>query len=677
VLRFIRDCVRPRLALKLGLLVLLSTGLIFALTFRCSKRVARTLIRREVEANARELARGTVNQIEAVLRSVQPLPQLLAHHVASRNLTREELVELIEDELRASPHLYGGTVAYAPGQPGTETRLLAPYVFRKEGGLHYADLAAASYDYVLKDWYRRPRELGKPVWTDPYFDEGGGEAMMCTYAVPFYREINGVRTFAGVVGADIELEHLTRIVSTVKPYQSGYAFLLSQNGRVLSHPNQQYVYKESIFSLADEARDPQWHDIGQKMVRGAEGFVRVRSPNTGLISWLYYAPVSSGWSMGILFPEEAILADLQAMNRVTFWVGIVGLGLALVAIAVVSTSVTRPIRMLARQTREIARGNLELAVPPVATSDEVGDLASSFESMRRALKEYIANLAATTAAKERIESELKIARTIQRNFLPRRFPPFPDRTEFDLYAHVEAAKAVGGDLYDFFLLDEHHLFFSIGDVSGKGVPAALFMAVTKTLLKGVARQNLRPSEVLARVNQELFTDNEELMFVTLFCGVLDLRTGELQYTNAGHLPPLRLASATGATWVDLPPGCVLGIAPTDEYITKTLRLESMDTLLLYTDGVNEAMDPQQNLYGEARLQAFAASQIGVPPKDLVEALFASVRGFAGQEEKSDDITAMALQYRGNAGPLGPGIESGEVKQAFACSYEATLLHLPR
>jgi phosphoserine phosphatase RsbU/P len=654
MLRHIRDYVRPRLALKLGLLVLVSTGLISALTFRFSNRVARALVRREVEANARELARSTVNQLETILRSVQPLPQMLAHHAARRNLTRDELVELIQDELSANPHLYGSAVAYAPGLPGTDARPMAPYVFRKQGRFHYADLAAASYDYASQDWFLRPREMGKPVWTEPYFDEGGGETMMCTYAVPFYRDVDGVRTFAGVVGVDIELVHLTRIVSAVRPHQSGYAFLLSQTGQVLSHPNQEYVFVKSVFSLADESGDAQWREIGGKMIRGGEDFVRVRSPNTGWISWLYYAPVSSGWSMGILFPEEAILADLQAMRRVTIAVGILGLVLALAAIALVSRSVTRPIRMLALQTHEIARGNLDAAVPPLASGDEVGDLANSFESMRRALKDYIANLAASTAARERIESELKIARAIQRNFLPRRFPAFPGRTEFDLYARVEAAKAVGGDLYDFFLLDEHHLFFSIGDVSGKGVPAALFMAVTKTLIKGVARQNLPPAEVLARVNRELFTDNEELMFVTLFCGVLDLRTGEVHYTNAGHPPPLRLAPAAGATWVDLPPGPLLGIAPTAEYVTKTLRLEPMDTLLLYTDGVHEAMDPHQNTFGEARLQAFAASQIGAAPQDLVEGLFAAVRGFAGQEEQSDDITVLALQYRSaNAGPEPP------------------------
>lgn len=657
MLRRIRECVRPTLAVKLGLLVLVSTGLISAIAFRSSNRLARRLVLREVEANARELARGTVNRIEAVLHSVQPLPEMLARHVAGGTFSREELVRLIQDELFTTPHLYGGTVAYEPGQQGEAGRM-APYVFRKEGRLRYADLADESYDYVSADWYLLPRKLAKAVWTDPYFDKGGGETVMCTYAVPFYREVDGVRTFAGVVGADIELEHLTRVVSSVRPYQSGYAFLLSKNGWILSHPNRQYVFSKSIFNLADESGDGQWSAIGRKMLGGEEGFTRMRSPKTGLISWLYYAPISSGWSVGIVFPEEVILSDLRGLSWVTFWIGLGGLCLVLVAIAVVSTSVTRPIRMLARQTKEIARGNLEVPVPQVASGDELGDLSSSFEHMRLALKQYIVNLAATTAAKERIESELKIARTIQRNFLPRRFPPFPDHADFDLYAQVEAARAVGGDLYDFFLLHPHRLFFSIGDVSGKGVPAALFMAVTKTLVKGAARQDLSPSEVLARVNRELCTDNEELMFVTLFCGVLDLQTGELRYSNAGHLPPLRLGSAGGAAWVDLPQGCVLGIAPTAEYTTRTLQLEPMETLLLYTDGVNEAMNPDQNPYGEERLQGFAANQTGVSPKELVDALFTSVRDFAGGEEQSDDITVLALQYRGNTRPPGQAAPAG-------------------
>jgi len=276
----------------------------------------------------------------------------------------------------------------------------------------------------------------------------------------------------------------------------------------------------------------------------------------------------------------------------------------------------------------------------------VGDLSLSFENMRLALKEYVANLAATTAAKERIESELKIAHLIQRSLLPKRFPPFPDHLEFDIYAGLQAAKEVGGDLYDFFLLDEQRLFFSIGDVSGKGVPAALFMAVTRTLMKGIADQHLLPSQVLAKVNHELYVDNEQMMFVTLFCGVLDLRTGELRYTNAGHLPPLLLRASRPVAWLDLPKGVVLGVSEAPAYTTRTLQLQPRDALLLYTDGVNEAMNPAKELFGDERLRAFAEAHAGTAPKELVEDLFGSVRRFASGEEQSDDITVLALQFRG-------------------------------
>ncbi len=647
--RFIRNHFRPTLALKLDFLVLGSTGLILALAFGYSNHVARTLILGQAEANTRELVRSTVNRIESLLRSVEPLPHLVAPQAANRRLSRDELLELIKNELNANTHLYGSAVAYAPGSGPGEAKQVVPYLYRKDGRFQFADLASAGYDYVSQDWYLLPRELGKPVWTDPYFDEGGGESMMCTYVVPFYSGSGGTSNFAGVVGVDIELAHLTQIVSAIKLFRSGYAFLLSQNGQIVSHPNKDYVFKESIFSLADEVGDKQWRELGRAMLRGGEGFVHVLSPNTGLPSWLYYAPISSGWSVGVLFPESEVLADLRALNRVVFWIGILGFGSLFAVITVLSTGVTRPIRALALQTHEIARGNLDLAVPPVASHDEVGDLSQSFESMRVALKEYVANLAATTAAKERIESELKIAQTIQRSFLPKRFPPFPDRDEFDVYARLEPARQVGGDLYDFFLLDDHRLFFSIGDVSGKGVPAALFMAVTKTLVKGVAELHLSPAQVLAKVNHELSVDNEQMMFVTLYCGVLDLRTGELQYTNAGHLPPLYLRLSGSAAWLELPRGPVLGFTDDATYENRLITLQPGDTLLLYTDGVNEAMDPDENLFGDERLRTLAAAHAG-GPKDLVDALFAAVHQFASGEEKSDDITVLALRYHGKTGP---------------------------
>ncbi|MBU6402040.1 MAG: HAMP domain-containing protein, partial [Verrucomicrobia bacterium] len=505
------DRLRPGLAVKFGILVLGSTGLIFVLAFAASHRVASRLMLGTVEEDTRNLARNTVNRLEAVLLSVEPLCKVMADRLSHERPSPEELTRMLDGTLQAAPHVFGSAIAFEPGAFARDRAAFAPYRYRTADGLGFSDLGVGSYDYFSWDWYIIPRETGRPGWSDPYFDEGGGNAMMCTYWVPFYRLTNGMRTFAGVVTADVRLERLAQIVASLKLPRGGFAFLLSQNGQFISHPDTNLVFTESIFSVAEEAGDRQLREVGRRMVRGQEGFERIDAPGTRAISWLYYAPVSaSGWSMGIVFPEQAVLAGLRDMDRVVFWIGSTGFSLLLVVIALLAVRVTRPIRMLARQTHEIARGNLDLPVPAVTSQDEVGDLSQSFEDMRVALKEYIANLADTTAAKERIESELKIAQTIQRSFLPKRFPPFPDRKEFDLHAELQPAREIGGDLYDFFLLDPQRLFFAVGDVSGKGVPAALFMAVTKTLLKGVSEQQGTPAQVLAKVNRELYVDNEQM-----------------------------------------------------------------------------------------------------------------------------------------------------------------------
>ena len=647
--RWLHKPFHSTLALKLGCLVLICTGLIFFSAFGYYNHVARRHLLQTVEENTRNLARSTVNRIEAVLQAVEPLPQLIARQVASGRSSDAEIISLVRGELASSTHIYGSAVARDPANYPTNTPPAVPYVYHKGEGFAVSDLADAAYDYTAQDWYLIPRETGKPAWTDPYFDEGGGEAMMCTYVVPFYLQAGGKSVFGGVVGADVLLDHLVATVGEIKLYEHGFVFLLSQNGQLISHPNPKYLFKESIFSLADEKGDSSWRELGRKMLRGGEGFVRMASLQDGSPLWVYYAPISSGWSVGILFPESDVLAGLHAMNRVVYWIGSIGFVVLLLVISLLCLRVTRPIHSLAQQTEAIALGNLSLELPPIKSHDEVGMLSHSFENMRLALREYVANLAATTAAKERIESELKIAHAIQRSFLPKRFPPFPEHREFEIYAELQAAKEVGGDLYDYFLQNQHLLFFSIGDVSGKGVPAALFMAVTKTLVKGVAEQHLSLSHVLKKVNHELYVDNEQLMFVSLCCGVLDFRNGQVHYTSAGHLPPLHLRRSRGADWVDLPKGSLLGINEAPAYQTRTLQLQPMETLLLYTDGVTEAMNSRQELFGEERLRTLVDGQTAVAPKDLVQSLFGAVRDFAGAEEQSDDITVLALQYRGPNG----------------------------
>jgi serine phosphatase RsbU (regulator of sigma subunit) len=247
--------------------------------------------------------------------------------------------------------------------------------------------------------------------------------------------------------------------------------------------------------------------------------------------------------------------------------------------------------------------------------------------------------------KERMEEALKLAHDIQMSMLPKIFPPFPERHEFDIFAAIAPAKEVGGDLYDFFFIDDDHLCFAIGDVSGKGVPASLFMAVTKTLFKATASNGGTPGEILARLNAEICRDNESCMFVTLFCAILNIRTGQVDYSNGGHNPPYYLHHS-GVTPLEKPGGRALGVVEQSPYISGRMVLSPGEALLLYTDGVTEAMDSRETVYSDQRLEQFLASNRDSSPRQIIGDLVSDVRHFVAGAPQSDDITALALLYFG-------------------------------
>jgi sigma-B regulation protein RsbU (phosphoserine phosphatase) len=262
------------------------------------------------------------------------------------------------------------------------------------------------------------------------------------------------------------------------------------------------------------------------------------------------------------------------------------------------------------------------------------------------VKRFIENLRAETAARERIESELRIAAEIQMSMLPQKFPPFPDRKEFDIYAIMDPAKEVGGDFYDFFFVDNNKLCFVIGDVSGKGVPAALFMAICKTVLKTEAMRGLSPKEVIYHVNNILCPDNQMCMFVTVFCVILDVETGEMEFTNGGHNPPLLCSGNTCYEFVDVPKGFVIGAMENVQCENRKIQLKPGDVIFMYTDGVTEAMNPEKKLFSEPRLKESVTRLKDRDIKDLIHAMREEIRTYAQGEPQSDDITMMAVKFKG-------------------------------
>jgi len=643
------------LAFRMSLFILSSTACIFIAAFGYSYYYSRNQILADVEKNAEIVTIATVSKIEVVLNGVEKVPSYLARSLGSSKQALPELQKQIIDLLQTNPEIFGSAVAYEPYAFDRKSLYSAPYICRGPyGGLVPSFLGSNEYQYFFLDWYQIPKELGKPVWSEPYFDEGAGNIVMSTYSVPFYNYKDGKQLFTGVVTADISLQWLMETIKKISSHQSSYSFLISRNGVFVSHPNKDYIMRESIFSIAEANNDNGLREIGRDMIRGGKGFVTLNNHFAGQKSWMYYAPLPSlGWSIGVVFPEDRLFAGIGKLGVIILAIGGAGFLALLVVIITISGTITKPLRVLADKAGEIARGNLEVEVPTVRSHDEVAALSNSFNNMKDALKEYICNLAETTAAKERIESELKIAHTIQMSFLPKRFPPFPEKEEFEIFAALEPAKEVGGDLYDFFLIDEEHVFFSIGDVSGKGVPAALFMAVTKTLMKGIASQAVFPSMALSNVNQELCKDNDSSMFVTVFCGILNFKTGELLFANAGHNLPVLISAGGEISWLESPPGFLLGIVEDAEFETSRMILTPGDTLFLYTDGVTEAMNLQQEFFSDPTLiETIAKCPDQRTPETIIDCVMKAVKTFTGAEPQSDDITMLALHYRGKGAGKG-------------------------
>ncbi len=291
----------------------------------------------------------------------------------------------------------------------------------------------------------------------------------------------------------------------------------------------------------------------------------------------------------------------------------------------------------------IASGNLDVPVELASDKDALG---KALRTMAQDLKSYIKTIKETTAAKERIESELRIAREIQMGILPKIFPPFPERDEIEIYAILEPAKEVGGDFYDFFFIDDDHLCFAVGDVSGKGVPAALFMAVSKTLVKMKATRGLTSDQVLSTVNQDLSLENPSLMFVTILLGILNIRSGEFEYSNGGHPPPFILRTDGEVMELELPEGLPLGVMEDYDYQSKKTVLEKGETIFLYTDGVTEAMNPEEELFSDERLEQTLARLRERDIAEIVHGVQSEIETFSTGTTQSDDITMLTLRFHG-------------------------------
>jgi sigma-B regulation protein RsbU (phosphoserine phosphatase) len=616
---------------------------------------AKVLLQNEKADEVRLAVSSTATRIDLIARSIERTTLKTSVAVASAGPDARAAGRAVRSAVSDNPDLYGSAAGFDPSR----YQRISPYAYRSYGGLVQTNLAAGGSAYEMYDWFQLPYQLRKPVWTEPYFVEGGADVVMSSYAIPV--NFGGSASPGAVVTGDLALEALGRVLAQLDLGDTGYAFIISRTGVFISHPLPALLMNESIFSVAEARQSEELRAIGTSMVRGEKGFVAfdgLAGLEPDEASWLAYGPVTTtGWSVGIVYADSEISQAIVRLSRVQWAIAFAGI-LALVVVSwLIARTITRPIRILETAATTLARGDLLAPLPVALGHDEIAHLTTSFSEMRDDLRRHIEELQASTAARERIESELRIAASIQMSLVPRTFPPFPERDDLELQAILEPAREVGGDFYDFFFLDERRLCLTIADVSGKGVPAALFMAVTRSFLRSFAHAADGPGNLLATLNRELSEDNENCMFVTMFLAFIDVVSGDVIYASAGHNPPF-LVDADGR--VELVPrvrGVGLGISERAGYEESFFSLAHGETLFLYTDGVTEAMDEQGHVLGEEPVHTALAGLAQVACEAVIAGVLDVIHEHAGAAEQSDDITMVAFRS------LRHGGEGGDEKKA--------------
>ncbi|MDL2284481.1 SpoIIE family protein phosphatase [Oxalobacter sp. OttesenSCG-928-P03] len=571
----------------------------------------------QLEGNARDLALMGEVYYQSRIRTPS-----LGEHIVIRNFENQRLA-------------IGGGIWFEPYSVEQGRERVCFYAFDNgEKVVLDPNFESTAYYYPLQSWYttikKGATEKGKVVWTAPYVDEAGTHTLMMTLGAAIH-DRNG--RFVGMSTVDWELDAINRSVSAVRPTPNSFALFADQGNDFILVLSEKGV-KEKVTGLS--LKTIPW--FNEDLRDGGE------IVHNGVKYLTFFRTLANNMIIVVNVPEDELFRDINENLRNTVIVLlVVGALIAILTYWLLHRFISRPIAYLSAKAAQIGAGDLHTSIS-LDTEDELASLAASFNKMTVDIREHIQNLRTITAEKERIATELDVAREIQASMLPSVFPPFPERHEFDIYATMESAKEVGGDFYDLYLIDDDHLAVVIGDVSDKGIPAALFMVITKTLIQNYAYLGFSVSEIFSRVNNRLCESNEVGMFVTAFMGILNVRTGLFSYVNAGHNPPFVRRAGGQFEKLDVRPGFVLAGMEDIVYHAERLEMAEGDCIFMYTDGVTEASNPEMVFFEENRLEKALASHASEDMTGLLHGVRQDLDAFAAGAAQHDDITMLGLAF---------------------------------
>jgi len=576
-------------------------------------------------------------EISGILRSVEQSADLVAHTELN-----ESKLDILQTLMAQQSNVQ--TVAAVP--LSTSSSASRSFGLRIDHQGDYQNLS----DRDLKNLFshcQTPTTATKPFWTKPYPSNPSSESLRIIYCDPIFSPHQEQKPIMpGMLAVELTLDWLPPLVTRKLEVVNKFFQLEMRSPFVMDLQTGQWLVKPFDYSQTQSrfSQDPTTLLHRQSIWRTSlnNSNPQIMKDSQGLV--VFSAFPSTSWILGIAISNAEIGVFQQRYLLIMIASMVKDMMLMCVAIALVSQQTTRPLRALITNTEEIAQGNLDTTLPLIPHRDEVGRLAKAFRHMRDALKTYIQDLQQTTAAKQKMESELSIAAQIQRSMVPKIEIAQDSNPLYEISTLFQPARVVGGDLYDFFPLGENRLCLLIGDVADKGVGAALLMARTVTLIRTMAKPTSTPHDLLSAVNKQLCINNEDCLFVTLFCCVLNLDTGSLHYASGGHDPPLRVDNR-GVQYLDLETGPPLGLDEEAIFPEFELVLQPKDLIVLYTDGITEAMNPEEEMFSDARLIDTLSCYTPSNPARTIRTIQYFHGQFVANAPQSDDMTLLVLQYQ--------------------------------
>ncbi|MCQ2182641.1 MAG: SpoIIE family protein phosphatase [Bacteroidales bacterium] len=575
-------------------------------------------------------------EIQNMLSDVEATSNGSSWIASKKDMTEEKLLEFTSKMIAVDTNIISCAIGYEAFRHDAAVNFYCPTAyFGNDGQMKSSIMGSDDYDYFGMDWFIIPKLLGKSWWSDPFFDSDGSGRLVSSYSTPLYDEDG---EFLAVLRCDIDLEWLSGKIQELRPYENSFTVLAGRNASIISHRDKDMILSETLFSMAMSEKDADLRSIARSMVNGETGYGRYKDENGR--GFIVYGQLNNGWSAGIICSNDDVLAETKKMNIISLLVAFVALILLYFSNKKIVEYESRPITAIAYSALSIAQGNFKARIPEVASKDELRRLHDSLHYLEDSIDKYISELRVTTSSNERYESELNIASAIQMQMLPK---DYPHTDKVDLYAILHPAKEVGGDLYDFFVKD-NILYFAVGDVSGKGVPAALYMAITRSAFRFIAGLGLPVDGIVSKINNAFCDGNDSGMFVTMFVGRINLDTLKMEYCNAGHNPIVIINPDGKSEFLHAKANMAAGLFEDFPYSGETVQLEKGSQLLIYTDGVTEAEDWDNQLYGEDRLKAFSEREsMSLTSQQFIEGLGIEIKNFTKGCPQNDDITMMMIK----------------------------------